>query len=553
MRYFTILAVLAGLLCYENAAGQSKQLQLCRKEFKAHFDLLQLPGLSVAVVKDGRVIYRQTEGYANLDKKTPIKDDHLFQIASVTKTFTAALMMQYEQEGKASPEDNVLNYRYIDTYFGYPYNIDPNARIKHFMSHTSEGKPGSTFVYNGRRFNYIYGVFEKAGGYAPNTDAYSKELQARIFTPLKMEHTIAGFPDKKDDPVFAHIAKPYLYDKVRHVYTEDTMNYRWTVAYPATGILSTIDDLAKYTTAYDDNRLISAASYAKATTPFTLNDGAGAPYGIGWFTEELNGVRLHWHYGYADAYAALLVRAPQMKLTFILLSNSSNPSAALRLGSGHIWQSPFVTTFLKYFVWADQFKAAPVDYQQEIASIRRRFKAISDPQAQSVCREELIGQALFRYFAELNFGTHKGEAKQLMELLYEVSPERFSQCDLSLIYLLTDLHEKSLRAPLQQLIDAYVKDGHIQPYAITNIVHYYEKEGDQENAFRFNKMLADSKGFEDWDLTVNACKAAGKYLLAHGKAADGRAYYWRAVNYMKMVGADDAALKAVIQEMNGKG
>jgi CubicO group peptidase (beta-lactamase class C family) len=527
IRYFCLLITLLGPFYFTTSAQQSGQYEMCRKEFKKYFDLLQLPGLSIAVVKDGKIIYRQMEGFADLEKKTPVNKDHLFQIASVTKTFTAALMMQYEQEGKASLEDYVLNYRYVDIYFGYPYNIDVNARIKHFMSHTSAGDPGSSFVYNGQRFNYIFGVFEKAGGYAPNTDAFSRELKARIFKPLGMEHTITGFPAKRNDPVFAQIAKPYLYDRSTRTFTEDTVNYQWTTAFPATGILSTIDDLARYTTAYDENRLITAASYAKITAPFTLKDGTTNPYGIGWFTEELDGVRLHWHYGFADAFAALLVRVPEKKLSFILLSNSSIPSAALKLGSGHIWQSPFVTTFLKYFVWPDTKIAVS-----------------------SLDREELIGQALFCRYAENNFGTHKGKAKQFMELLNEKQPDRFNQYDPALIYLLTDLREKGLQEPLQKQIKAYLKGGHIQPFVIKDIVQYYEKEGDQDKAFQFNKMLADSKGFEEYDLTVSACKAAGKYLLSHGQPQEGRQYYWRAVNYMKMTGGNDAALKAVIQEMN---
>lgn len=527
IRNFCLLLTLTNSLYLAVSARQAPQYDQCRKQFKSYFDLLQLPGISIAVVQDGKIIYRQVEGFADLEKRTPINKDHLFQIASVTKTFTAALIMQYEQEGKASLEDYILNYRYLDIYFGYPYNIDANARIKHFMSHTSAGDPGSTFLYNGQRFNYIYGVFEKAGGYAPNTDAFCRELKSRIFKPLGMEHTITGFPAKRNDPVFTQIAKPYLYDTSRHIFTEDTVNYKWTTAFPATGILSTIDDLAKYTAALDGHRLITAASYAKITTPVALKDGTQTPYGIGWFTEKLDGVQLHWHYGFADAFAALLVRVPEKKLSFILLSNSSIPSGALRLGSGHIWQSPFVTTFLRYFVWADKKTAAT-----------------------SLDTEELIGRALFIRYAENDFGTHKGEAKRLMESLNEKQPDRFNRYAPELIYLLTDLREKSLQVPLQKQINAYLKDGHIQPYVIMDIVRYYEKEGHPEMAFRFNKMLADSKGFEEYDQTVNACKAAGRYLLNHDQVEEGRQYYWRAVNYLKMMGTNDNTLKDVIQEMN---
>jgi len=503
------------LICGFHANAQYKEV------FKSHANVLQLPGFSLAVVKDGKVIYRQMEGYADLEKRTPMGKEFLFQIASVTKTFTAALMMQYEQEGKASLEDYALNYRFINTRFGYPYNIDPDSRIRHYLSHTSEGnEAGTNFVYNGRRFNYIYGIFEKAGGHPPNADAYPKELKQRIFVPLHMEHTIAGFPVKRDDPVFARIAKPYLYDKTKQAFVEDTVNYRWTTAYPATGIMSTIDDLVKYANAYDNNQLISAASYQKITTPGILKDGTQTPYGIGWFTEAINGVKLHWHYGHADSYAALFIRVPEQKLTFIFLSNSNAASDALRLGAGHIWQSPFAMSFLKYF-----------------AGLKADDEAV-------------IGDALFRRYAENMYGTHQGEAEKMIAQLYKKTPGRFDQPDPSLIYLLTNLQGESLHEPLQHLITAWLKQGHINPYVLTDIAAYYKKKGDTTNALLYYKMLADSKGFEDWSETIAACKATGRYLLAAGKTEEGRKYYWRLINMIRVLGEGDDMINSVIAEMN---
>src|SRR5262249_44757636 len=65
-----------------------------RREAAGFSKLLQLPGLSIAVVQDGRIIYRQNEGFADAERKLPIRDDSIFWIASVTKTFSAAIIMQ---------------------------------------------------------------------------------------------------------------------------------------------------------------------------------------------------------------------------------------------------------------------------------------------------------------------------------------------------------------------------------------------------------------------------------------------------------------------------
>ena len=90
--------------------------------------------------------------------------------------------------------------------------------------------------------------------------------------------------------------------------------------FPATGLLTTVDDLAKYMIALDQNALLTPESYAHMTQPFVLNDGRHSPYGLGWSTQVINGQSVHWHYGYGDSFSALLIRVPEKKVSFILLS-----------------------------------------------------------------------------------------------------------------------------------------------------------------------------------------------------------------------------------------
>ncbi|SDF75294.1 Beta-lactamase [Mucilaginibacter pineti] len=129
------------------ATSDYAQNRAFEKKVKEAAEILRLPGYILAVVKNGKVIERYMAGYSNLEKKIPVHSDALFMIASVTKTMTANLIMQYEQEHKASLDDYVLNYRYVDIGFGWPYNVDPNAKIRHLLSQTSEDGPGNSFVY----------------------------------------------------------------------------------------------------------------------------------------------------------------------------------------------------------------------------------------------------------------------------------------------------------------------------------------------------------------------------------------------------------------------
>lgn len=526
---YCLLLLMAHLHSFEQTVKQpsEKKLQFFTAESKVLKDILQLPGMCVGVVKDGDLVYSHAEGYANLEKKIPLTTEYLFQIASVTKTFTANLMMQYEQEGKANVDDYALSYRFIDIRFGWPYNVDANVKLSHFLSHTSEDGPGHSFVYNGQRFNFIYGIFEKAGGYPASADAYSAEVEKRILQPLGMTRSITGFPDSRQDSLFSHIATPYVFNRQKKMFLEDTLNYKWTRAYPATGILSTIGDMARYAAAYDRQRLILAASYNKITTPVCLDDGSLSPYGIGWFTEEFAGKKIHWHYGHADSYAALFVRVPETGYTFIFLSNSNAPSEALRLGAGHIWQSPFVTTFLKHFI----FPKDPVALKQ-------------------LQIEDSVGKALFFGYAEQTFNTQGGDSKRIIQQLAITHPQRFNVYEPALIHLLASWKDTAMKAVTDQLAHAYDHYEHVQPYSLMDLARYYETMGDTAKALRYYRRLADAKGFETWSESAEACHKTGYLLIKDGDVSEGRAYFWKAVNNMKMSYQNDEAINRLIDEMN---
>ena len=129
--------------------------------------LLGLPGFVAGVVRDGKLSLVEAGGFADLESRIPMRQDHIFYIASLTKTFSAVMMMQYVQEKKISLDDYVLDYPFLSIGFNPDRLLDPNVKLKHSLSHTSEGKPGDNYVYSGNRYNFVYGVFEKLSG---NTD-----------------------------------------------------------------------------------------------------------------------------------------------------------------------------------------------------------------------------------------------------------------------------------------------------------------------------------------------------------------------------------------------
>jgi CubicO group peptidase (beta-lactamase class C family) len=296
---------------------------------------LGLPGFVAGVVQNGKLDIVQAEGFANLEKQTPMSRDHIFYVASLTKTFTAVMMMQYVQEKKTSLDDYLLDYPFLSVGFTPDRLLHPNTRLKHFLSHTSEGTPGDNFVYSGNRYNFVYGVFEKMSGNIHHYDACAQEFKKRIADPLNLSSTLSGYTVDKTDPRIPRIVTAYLLDKAHMKAAVDAGAPGATTHFPATGLLTTVDDFAKYMIALDENILLTPESYLHMTQPFLLNDGRHSPYGIGWSTQVIGCQSVHWHYGYGDSFSALLIRVPEKKVSIILLSNTGAASAPFFLGYGN--------------------------------------------------------------------------------------------------------------------------------------------------------------------------------------------------------------------------
>jgi hypothetical protein len=123
------------------------------------------------------------------------------------------------------------------------------------------------------------------------------------------------------------------------------------------GMISTVLDLAKFDVAMDRNLVVTQESKAAMFTPTISNSGRPLPYGLGWFVQYHNDVKLVWHYGHAPkAYSSLILKVPAKALTLILLANSDGLSGPFRLGAGNVLRSPFAVAFLSLFADLNDFQ-----------------------------------------------------------------------------------------------------------------------------------------------------------------------------------------------------
>lgn len=541
--------LLAAFLSAQTWAGDAGDLKSVRpntlafdREVKEYTEMLRLPGLSLAVVQDGNIVHRLRLGFSDVESRKPIADDSIFWLASLTKTFSAVMMVQYEQEDRLSLDDPLIEYPFASVGF-FAQRIGANVRLKHVLSHTSEGTPGTAFVYNGGRYNFIYGVFEQMSGlkmigFEGVPRAYRSELDARIVKPLGLGATLAGYPNTNQTSLRERVVTPYNYDWTQRQLTVNRGALNPGGAYPGTGLLSCINDLAAYTTALDRDTLMTGSSYRKMTSPFVLNDGRPSDYGLGWFTTDFAGVRLHWAYGLGDSDSAILLRVPSRKLSLILLCNSTFATDPSRLGGGNPLTSPFIVAFLKRFVLGNDLES--IDYAADPAKIRDSLNQRLAKDRQPIYSAELLSQAVTRTFTESAFKTptHQGEA--LTKLLYEFDRNAFTKEYPAIFELLMQHSGSELDEASKLAVESYRASGHFHPWILSNIAKRFEAKGDMENALKYYRLLVDMNGFEEAGEKIDAYRILARDYAKQGDLEKARDYFWKAAVYSRQRGGNDA-------------
>ena len=271
---------------------------------------LRIPGLSVAVVHGGRVVMARGFGTSTADT--------LYPIGSITKTFTSTLMLQLAEEGKLDLDAPVQPY--VD------WQVPADVRIRHVLSHTSEGVPGTRYVYS-TRFNWLDNVVEAA-----MKENFGELLSDRVLKPAALQRTIGGET--------GGLATPHRIDEHGAVVESKLPPL---ALHSSSGLSSTVTDLARYSIALDDGTLLSTSARERAWTPAY----PGFPYGLGWFTQTLAGERVVWHTSWwPDAFSGLLVKVPARGLTLVLLANS-DMLVSPQQGASNVLLYPIAADFLR--------------------------------------------------------------------------------------------------------------------------------------------------------------------------------------------------------------
>jgi CubicO group peptidase (beta-lactamase class C family) len=347
-RAFHLLAIL--LLLLPVAAAQSERARLIDDLLTAYHQLDQFHG-SALVAEKGQVILKKGYGLANCEFGIPNTPDTKFRLGSITKQFTAVLVLQLVEQGKLKLEGKISDYlpEYpkkvgervtihqllnhtsgIPSYTGFPdffaqRSRDPYAPLeltKLFWDKDLEFEPGSRFAYNNSGYHLLGVLIEKVTG-----QPYEAVLQERILAPLGMKNT--GYDHH--DPILPRRAsgyRPVLDGYVNAAYLD------MSIPFSAGALYSTVEDLYVWDQALYTDKLLAPQSKERMFQPGRGN------YGYGWFIDPATIPGLDRkvpriaHGGGINGFATLLTRLTGERHLIVLLSNTPGRSRLSQINDG---------------------------------------------------------------------------------------------------------------------------------------------------------------------------------------------------------------------------
>jgi CubicO group peptidase (beta-lactamase class C family) len=293
---------------------------------------LHIPGLSLAVVKEGKIIKAQGYGLANVETDTRATPDSVFKIGSVSKQFLAAAIMLLAQDGKIGLDDSIGKY----------LDATPDAwkdiTIRHLLTHTSglvrevpgfdpfKAQPDTDVVKAVASLPLRFAPGEKweysnVGYYAlaeiihrVSSKPWGEFVADRLFAPTGMSASRTTTAD-----IVPHRASGYSSMGHKLQNAPD-----WIALRPSGAFLSTVLDLAKWDAALSTDTILKAAIREQMWTPVKLKSGVIHPYGFGWFVDTINGHRRIRHDGGLPGFSSDFERFVDDRLTIIVLVNTEN-------------------------------------------------------------------------------------------------------------------------------------------------------------------------------------------------------------------------------------
>ena len=389
IRAFVAVFAVAAIASVSLAAPPS-DAEIVSKVDAIAAEYLQKPGavgLSIGVARKGQIIVAKAYGLADAEFDVPADKDTMFRIGSVTKQYTAAAIMRFVEQGKMSLDDDLSKYipdfpmqgntvtvrqllnhtsgipRYTDIGDEWakvqPLELTHEQMLALVKDKPFDFKPGEKWAYNNTAYYMLGMIIEKVSG-----KTYAEHMQAEFFTPLKLERTAYD----SNSTLMKNRAQGYTM-RNGNLVNDDPLGM--SQPYAAGSLVSTGEDLVKWSMALTTGKIVKPESFTLMTTPAILPNGDNTHYGFGLGTDDFDDHRCIRHGGGIFGFNSMLMWLPDEDVHVAVISNgepvSSNrianaiARAALGIESVAAKNVPLTPEVLKKIVGNYKLEAIEMD------------------------------------------------------------------------------------------------------------------------------------------------------------------------------------------------
>lgn len=296
--------------------------KLLKVQIDSVFAKTQFNG-SVSVLQDGKILYQKENGFEDFKDKTKLDSSSVFAIGSVSKQFTAVLILLQEEEGKLSTDDKVSKYL---TEF-QPRQFE-NIKVKELLNHTSGisdfgngllSKPGQEFNYSNKGFYYLGKIIEKVSGKSYDENAMD------LFRKAEMKSSSTANLFKGKHFASAFIGNSKNFSKVENMPKRLSAK---EISVPAGGVLSTVTDLHLWNNRLFSGNILKPSSLKKVTEKSAdMNHQILGKMGYGFgLMMNVEKPESYFHTGYVKGSPSLNMYYPETNTSVVVLSNFADES-----------------------------------------------------------------------------------------------------------------------------------------------------------------------------------------------------------------------------------
>jgi len=345
---YVLVIVCSAASAQEQQLSETKRTQI-EAAVSKFMGSTHVPGISVAVVENGKLEWASGFGFADLENNVPATEHTLFRLASISKSLTAAGAMELVERGQLDVDAPVQKYcptfpqksgaittrlvmghlAGIRHYKGESQDDPEVGNTKHFDDPIQGGldffkndpllsEPGAHFHYSTQGYTVVGCVIEGAA-----KEKYVDYMQRNVLTPAGMEQTQVD----NRFTVIPYRTRFYTKTKSGLVRNSDFLDSSYKI--PGGGWLSSAEDMGRFEVAILNDKLMKPSTRELMWTPLKPSGGS-APngYALGWGTFTKNGIRIVGHSGGQQGTSTDFLIAPEQKAGVVVLTNMDGISAS---------------------------------------------------------------------------------------------------------------------------------------------------------------------------------------------------------------------------------